>query len=154
METFELDRHEDETGISGTGVVAQGVVFDDGTVALRWTTTHNSTAIYESMVAVEAIHGHKGKTTIVRTSEAYLHGRLDCTQDRYENSPFASVGGLGKRGEMVAPKYVSAWDEKEYLRGYRDAARAHFGDETCSFGWAPALEVPATTPPTSNEGSR
>ena len=38
MRHFYLDRHEDATGISGTGVVAQGVEFDNGKVALTWLT--------------------------------------------------------------------------------------------------------------------
>lgn len=36
MEIFELVRNNDVTGISGVGVVAEGVIFSDGTVALRW----------------------------------------------------------------------------------------------------------------------
>jgi len=32
---FFLDRMEDETGVSGSGLVAEGVVFWDGTVAMR-----------------------------------------------------------------------------------------------------------------------
>ena len=36
MRTFRLIRDEDPTGISGTGSVAEGVEFDDGTVAMRW----------------------------------------------------------------------------------------------------------------------
>lgn len=35
MNRFELVRDVDVTGISGTGVVAEGVEFSDGTVALR-----------------------------------------------------------------------------------------------------------------------
>jgi hypothetical protein len=66
--TFFLDRVEDEGGVSGTGRVAQGFVFSDGTVVLRWLTTHKSTAIYESIEELEAIHGHGGKTKITNPS--------------------------------------------------------------------------------------
>lgn len=62
---FELHRKVDETGISGIGVVAEGVVFNDGTVALRWLTEHCSTALYACMTDVEIIHGHNGKTLVV-----------------------------------------------------------------------------------------
>lgn len=66
MMTFELHRDEDETGISGTGVVAQGVVWADGTVAMRWIVgEHRSTVIWPDIDAVEAIHGHGGRTRIV-----------------------------------------------------------------------------------------
>lgn len=62
---FELHRHEDETGISGTGVIADGVRWPDGTAALRWRTKFKSHGVYDSMGDVEAIHGHEGKTQIV-----------------------------------------------------------------------------------------
>jgi len=62
---FVLDRHEDMTGVSGTGTVAWGVVFPDGSVAMRWNTEWTSTAVYESMEHVENIHLHHGATTIV-----------------------------------------------------------------------------------------
>lgn len=62
---FVLRRNEDETGISGTGIVAHGIVFPDGTVAMRWATEIASTAIYSSVEAVETIHGHGGKTQVI-----------------------------------------------------------------------------------------
>jgi len=61
-------RDEDETGISGTGVVAEGVEYSDGKVALRWQThhsDHHSTVIWENIESVYFIHGHNGKTRIV-----------------------------------------------------------------------------------------
>jgi hypothetical protein len=61
---FVLDRVEDQSGISGTGVVAEGIEFSDGTVVMRWRTHIKSTSIYESVRAVEAIHGHGGRTRI------------------------------------------------------------------------------------------
>lgn len=61
---FLLDRREDATGISGTGPVAEGVAFSDGTAVLRWTTAHRSTAVYASMAELEAIHGHEGRTVV------------------------------------------------------------------------------------------
>lgn len=66
MRTFNLVRHNDVTGISGTGVVAQGVEFDDGAVAMRWVVgEHRSTALWASIEAVVAIHGHGGATELV-----------------------------------------------------------------------------------------
>ncbi|MFC4498585.1 MULTISPECIES: hypothetical protein [Streptomyces] len=61
---FHLDRHEDITGISGEGTVASGVIFPDGTVAMRWNTGTKSTAIYDSIDDVVAIHGHNGATVV------------------------------------------------------------------------------------------
>lgn len=62
---FELHRVEDKSGVSGTGVVAEGVEFFDGTVALRWKTEHSSFGNYDSMAKLEAIHGHGGTTRVV-----------------------------------------------------------------------------------------
>ena len=64
MIRFHLHRQEDESGVSGTGVVAEGVRFSDGRCVLRWLTRVSSIAIYNSIEDVEAIHGHGGKTII------------------------------------------------------------------------------------------
>jgi hypothetical protein len=64
MKRFILNRIVDETGISGTGHVAEGVVFSDGKCALRWMTEFASTCTYDSINDVEHIHGHNGKTVI------------------------------------------------------------------------------------------
>lgn len=67
MRTFHLQRDTDETGISGTGKVAEGVEFSDGEVVIRWIVgEHKSTVVWaQGLSAVEAIHGHGGKTRIV-----------------------------------------------------------------------------------------
>ena len=52
MKPFLMIRTEDETGISGTGVVAEGVEFLDGTVVIRWQThqsDHHSTVVWDSI---------------------------------------------------------------------------------------------------------
>ena len=63
---FQLRRDIDSTGVSGVGLVAEGVKFSDGTVALRWLGKLQSTVIHEGGIGnVEAIHGHAGDTRIV-----------------------------------------------------------------------------------------
>lgn len=77
---FELHRDIDETGMSGTGVVAAGVLFpltadevaagrdpEKAPVALRWLTAWPTSVVFHErgMESVEAIHGHDGKTRIV-----------------------------------------------------------------------------------------
>ena len=66
MKRFHLVRDEDETGISGTGVVAEGVVFSDGRVALRWVAHEKtrSTVLWDDVEHVITIHGHGGRTRI------------------------------------------------------------------------------------------
>jgi hypothetical protein len=62
---FVLQRIEDESGVSGIGIVAEGAEFSDGAVALRWRSHIKSMVVYESIRACAAIHGHNGKTQVV-----------------------------------------------------------------------------------------
>ncbi|CAN0439958.1 unnamed protein product, partial [Laminaria digitata] len=62
---FYLERDEDPSGISGTGRIAHGTLFEDGHVAMRWLTGHRSTAIYDSLYDVYKIHAHGGTTRLV-----------------------------------------------------------------------------------------
>lgn len=64
MRRFLLVRHSDPSGVSGTGIVAQGVEFPDGSVALRWSCSRPSTAVWGSVEDVRRIHGHNGRTVI------------------------------------------------------------------------------------------
>jgi hypothetical protein len=64
MKIFYLKREEDESGVSGTGRVAQGFVFDNGKVAVTWLSEHPSVTIYDNIGEVHAIHGHGGKTVV------------------------------------------------------------------------------------------
>lgn len=72
MRTFLVVRDEDTTGISGTGVVAEGIEFGDGTVAMRWRgpiehpwgTVYPTTVLHPHVENVESLHGHNGATHI------------------------------------------------------------------------------------------
>lgn len=65
MRTFHIQRHKDCSGISGTGRVAEGVLFFDGTIALRWQTKTPTLSFFNSLADLEAIHGHDGASEIV-----------------------------------------------------------------------------------------
>jgi hypothetical protein len=65
IKEFYLKRVEDETGISGTGVVARGVILPSGSVCMEWSTFHSSICLYKNISDVEAIHGHHGKTLVI-----------------------------------------------------------------------------------------
>jgi len=60
-----LERDEDVSGVSGTGIVAYGAIFPDGTVVLRWDTRVRSTVMYDSLADLETITGHGGRTRVV-----------------------------------------------------------------------------------------
>lgn len=63
---FHLQRATDATGISGTGRVAEGVMFrGTGKCVLAWNTKVASIALYDSLADVIAIHGHGGQTLVV-----------------------------------------------------------------------------------------
>lgn len=63
---FLLQRDEDETGVSGVGIVAEGIQFSDGRIALRWVSSPAaSTVTWDSIEHVEKVHGHNGKTHVV-----------------------------------------------------------------------------------------
>lgn len=64
MRRFLLIRHEDESGISGVGPIAEGVQFMNGQCVLNWITEHQSMGIYPNIREMMAIHGHGGKTII------------------------------------------------------------------------------------------
>lgn len=64
MRRFRLVRKVDATGVSGTGVVAEGVEFSTGKAAMGWLTSVRSVALYDSIADLEAIHGHGGLTVI------------------------------------------------------------------------------------------
>lgn len=72
---FELIRHEDNTGTSGTGVVAVGVEYPDGAVHMQWRNDQNPDLETRSngcafkpapdgIEATEEIHGHGGRTEV------------------------------------------------------------------------------------------
>ena len=70
MKTFRMIRNADESGVSGTGTVLEGVKFSDGIVVVRWCVENmpNSTAIYENFGAFELIHvtSHPTNKTIIK----------------------------------------------------------------------------------------
>jgi hypothetical protein len=66
-ERFYLYRQTDKTGYSGTGVVAEGIRFEDGVCVVHWCVPNKprSTVIHESIVDVMSVHGHDGATTVM-----------------------------------------------------------------------------------------
>ena len=64
---FYLYRASDVSGVSGTGIVADGAAFPDGKVAVCWRRSAagiTNEIVYDSIADVEKIHGHGGLTSI------------------------------------------------------------------------------------------
>ena len=64
MRRFKLDRLVDVSQVSGTGEVAEGIQFADGSVALHWPGATPCTAVFGSIDAVVHVHGHGGRTVV------------------------------------------------------------------------------------------
>lgn len=65
MRMGHLVRVVDCSGVSGCGEhLAEVALFRDGKVALHWTTSTPSTALYENLEDLIRVHGHSGCTYI------------------------------------------------------------------------------------------
>lgn len=64
MRRFHLVRKEDLSGVSGTGVVAEGIEFDNGSVAMCWLTKYHIIETAPNVHTIEAVHGHGGRTYV------------------------------------------------------------------------------------------
>jgi hypothetical protein len=65
MRLFNLVREEDDSGVSGTGIVAEGVEFSNGRVSLTWLKSHlGMVGNYDNITVVTKVHGHGGKTRV------------------------------------------------------------------------------------------
>lgn len=125
---FVLRRGVDHTGVSGTGTVAAGAVFPDGTVALRWRGAHASTVIWTSLDDALAVHGHDGATVPVwpEDSRAEQAAEDATAAERYGGYLNAARDALG------APDWPSIPDRargliEERNRLARDAQTLHDG---------------------------
>jgi hypothetical protein len=65
MKVFYLLRHEDVHNNSGEGVVAQGVIFDNGMCAMTWLSDVTTVTIFQQVTEVKKIHGHEGRTEVI-----------------------------------------------------------------------------------------
>jgi hypothetical protein len=70
LKTFKMYRHEDVSGVSGCGVVAEGcLICDTGEIIIRWIGSHSSINIYHSLDDALFIHGHQNRTKIIFDEE-------------------------------------------------------------------------------------
>lgn len=64
---FVLQRNEDVSGVSGLGVVAEGVLFSSDVAVLQWCGEWPTSVVWhqQGMASIDKIHGHQGRTQIV-----------------------------------------------------------------------------------------
>ncbi len=70
MRRFFLKRNADVSGVSGIGVVAEGVRFTDGRVVLMWLRPPHAISVYGSIGEMLGVHGHEGSTTLMWLDDA------------------------------------------------------------------------------------
>lgn len=86
MRLFQLHRDEDSSGVSGTGIVAEGVEFTNRECVIHWLAKHSSMGFYNNIEHVVKIHGHDGRTRLVfveptvvkKPSEPYVEPETPC----------------------------------------------------------------------------
>jgi hypothetical protein len=61
---FVLQRSRDDTGVSGTGIVAEGVLMSDGRAVVRWLGKNSSIVIWDNLNDAIQVHGHRGATRL------------------------------------------------------------------------------------------
>ncbi len=64
LRRFVLERHEDVSGTSGLGTVAEGTMFSNGQAVVHFISQMESINVYANMTVVEALHGHDGRTSV------------------------------------------------------------------------------------------
>lgn len=79
---FHLQRDRDVSGVSGTGVVALGVLWPDQTASVRWLGDRPSIVFWDDMADAVAVHGHGGATRIVWTDEECADREETSLRDR------------------------------------------------------------------------
>ena len=65
MRRFHLRRLEDVSGVSGVGIVAEGVEFSNGRVVLCWLSSVSSITVFDCVDDLMRVHGHQGRTHLV-----------------------------------------------------------------------------------------
>lgn len=61
---FLLVRDRDVSGVSGTGVVAEGIQFHDKQCVISWFGQYHSMEVHPSIEQVMVLHGHGGATRL------------------------------------------------------------------------------------------
>ena len=64
MRRFHLVRTEDLSNVSGTGIVAEGIEFENGKVVICWTSKYHIVSTIDNIHTLEAVHGHGGRTYV------------------------------------------------------------------------------------------
>lgn len=64
MKRFQVFRTADVSGVSGTGLIAEGCEMSNGRVLMQWLTPYQSVSFFDNIKSLETIHGHGGNTQV------------------------------------------------------------------------------------------
>lgn len=82
MRKFYLLRHEDVHDNTGTGVVAEGTIYDNGLGSMTWLTDEPTlTCFVGGIRAVKRLHGHGGRTDVIIEGVKKDAKRFEACQD-------------------------------------------------------------------------
>lgn len=132
---FVLVRATDVSGVSGTGIVANGIQWPDGQAAIHWTGSAYPTTTPHpgGMESVTAVHGHGGATRVVWEPNAIPQAEYSSVWPEL----VGWVQAAHEDGEQIDPaqlleylrelKHRALAPAREWMAGIRDAARQAAG---------------------------
>lgn len=149
---FVLVRATDVSGVSGTGIVANGIQWPDGQAAIHWTGSAYPTTTPHpgGMESVTAVHGHGGATRVVWEPNAIPQAEYSSVWPEL----VGWVQAAHEDGEQIDPaqlleylrelKHRALAPAREWMAGIRDTARQaaktcrcpHPADEHSVYGCA------------------
>ena len=119
---FVLERRLDVNGVSGSGIVAAGVVFPSGKCVTQWRATPEipvgSVVFYDTIAQIVAIHGHDG-ATVIRFLDSFFQsmeaGGFDVVDEMLAARPLVpscdAVNGNDRKS--VVAKLIADPDEDD-----------------------------------------
>src|SRR5690349_10826355 len=111
---FYLQRDTDISGVSGTGHVADGVLWPDGTVSIRWSGPRPSTVAWDRLDDAEHVHCHNGATRIIWIDSP----ETDRSRAAAANTAAAAAGvPQNITADQLLPWLVAAWQRNLQVSG-------------------------------------
>lgn len=140
---FDLVRDVDISGVSGTGKVAEGVIFSDGEAVIHWLGAWPTTTVHpKGTASIKAVHGHGGATRIVLNDPADRLGRIADAHRPHTAEGGTTSGDCNECGEpSPCPTYVWATTDRDPLATW-DPADDQSEAEPCSVCLLPRGDAP------------
>lgn len=126
---FQLYRRDDMSGMSGTGIVAEGIRFRDGFAAYKWLTSPSTLQVAENVHDIQHIHGHNGRTNVRYLDGQDTRGEAKTLAEAYQDRnrlaiAFASLAETA--GELYG--YAPKFDLEDYAGGWHAPTDADDAD--------------------------